>query len=102
MSNAASPDVFQSLMDEALIEITWPKDPRAQICRLHIIRKGKSLAQGKWLWRPIAVYPRLPLISNIYAQPLGHIRLFSSTWLMRSFVRFKYFISTVQHSGTVR
>ena len=61
----ASPDAVQSLLDEALAENNWPKNPRAQICRLYIIGKGKHLAQGQWLWRTIAAYPH-PQIDKQY------------------------------------
>ena len=41
----------------------WPSNNRAQVCRMYLIGKAKSLTKERWLWRPISANPP-PVVSQ--------------------------------------
>ena len=46
------------LMSSIAVHQGWSVDSKAELCRLYLLGKAKSLLKGKWLWRPIAANPK--------------------------------------------
>ena len=72
-----SPQEVTDLLKDAMNAHQWPHNPRAQMCRMYIIGKGKSLKLGTWMWHPIAAYPQ-PQIDKHYLRTAA--RAFSIFW----------------------
>ena len=50
------------LMKDVVSGKEWPANSRAQICRLYLTGKAKSLSKGRW--RPIAANPQLVVVKQ--------------------------------------
>ena len=51
------------LMSSIAANQGWSVNSKAELCRLYLLGKAKSLLKGKWLWRPIAANPK-PVLYN--------------------------------------
>ena len=54
----------QRLMSSIAENQGWSVNSKAELCKLYLLGKAKSLLKGKWLWRPIAANPK-PVLHKV-------------------------------------
>ena len=78
-----SPQEVTDLLKQAMDVHKWPHNPRAQMCGIYIIGKGKSLKLGTWMWRPIAAYPQSQVDKQYLRTTARAFSIFGKHWWVK-------------------